>query len=87
MDANNQDDEIKTDDGRGRRPRKEDLELNQYEQMIAMDVVAPEDIAVMFDGKVHSFLYSKRELIDVNPQILVALAILSRSSKNLSSIL
>ena len=33
-----------------RRPRKEDLVLNQYEQIIAMDVVAPEDIPVQFDG-------------------------------------
>ena len=34
----------------GRRPRKEDLVLTQYEQMIAMDVVAPEDIPVSFEG-------------------------------------
>lgn len=26
--------------------------LNQYEQMIALDVVAPEDIAVTFEGEV-----------------------------------
>jgi len=31
------------------RPRKEDLELSQYEQAIAMDVVAPEDIPVSFE--------------------------------------
>lgn len=35
---------------KGRRPRKEDLVLTQYEQMIAMDVVAPEDIPVSFEG-------------------------------------
>ncbi|KAL9103169.1 MAG: hypothetical protein Q9163_001774 [Psora crenata] len=29
---------------KARRARKEDLNLNQYEQLIAMDVVAPEDI-------------------------------------------
>ncbi|KAK2846424.1 hypothetical protein FQN49_005738 [Arthroderma sp. PD_2] len=32
-----------------RRPRKEKLVLSQYEQAIAMDVVAPEDIPVSFD--------------------------------------
>ena len=31
-------------------PRKEDLILNQYEQTIASEVVAPEDIAVGFEG-------------------------------------
>ena len=34
-----------------RRPRKEDLVLNQYEQTIAAEVVAPEDIAIKFDGE------------------------------------
>lgn len=34
---------------RPRRPRKEDLELNRYEQIIAMEVVAPEDIPVTFE--------------------------------------
>ncbi|KAL9603465.1 MAG: hypothetical protein Q9219_001152 [cf. Caloplaca sp. 3 TL-2023] len=38
-----------SDSGRSRRSRKEDLALNQYEQMIAMDVVAPEDIPVTFE--------------------------------------
>jgi ATPase family AAA domain-containing protein 1 len=32
-----------------RRPRKEDLVLSQYEQAIAMDVVAPDDIPVSFN--------------------------------------
>ena len=45
-------------DGEGneknRRPRKEDLVLNQYEQMIAMDVVAPNDIPVSFEGRLRS---------------------------------
>ena len=31
------------------RPRKEDLNLTQYEQAIAMDLVAPEDIPVTFE--------------------------------------
>ena len=35
---------------KNRRPRKEDLVLTRYEQMIAMDVVAPEDIPVSFEG-------------------------------------
>ncbi|KAL9026994.1 MAG: hypothetical protein Q9196_004428, partial [Gyalolechia fulgens] len=39
-----------TDTGKSRRSRKEDLTLNQYEQMIAMDVVASEDISVTFEG-------------------------------------
>jgi hypothetical protein len=43
--------------GRGtdnsQRPRKEDLDLNQYESQIAMEVVAPEDIPVGFDGLYH----------------------------------
>ena len=38
-------------DDTARRPRKEDLVLNQYEQTIASEVIAPEDIAVRFDGK------------------------------------
>jgi hypothetical protein len=33
-----------------RRARKEDLALDQYESQIAMEVVAPEDIPVGFDG-------------------------------------
>jgi hypothetical protein len=37
-------------DGRHRRPRIEDLNLNPYEQTIAMEVVAPEEIPVSFDG-------------------------------------
>jgi hypothetical protein len=38
---------------RARGPRKEDLVLNQYENQIAMEVVAPEDIPVGFEGKEH----------------------------------
>ena len=39
------------DDDTDPRPRKEDLVLNQYEQIIASEVVAPEDIAVGFEGE------------------------------------
>ncbi|TVY53925.1 Protein MSP1 [Lachnellula cervina] len=47
-------DEDSEDDSRGsrdksRRPRSEDLVLDQYESQIAMEVVAPEDIPVGFD--------------------------------------
>lgn len=38
------------DGGSPRRQRKEDLVLNQYEQVIAAKVIAPEDIPVTFDG-------------------------------------
>jgi len=34
-----------------RRPRKEELQLNQYEQVISTELIAPEDIAITFDGK------------------------------------
>jgi ATPase family AAA domain-containing protein 1 len=40
-----------------RRPRKEDLELDQYESQIAMEVVSPEDIPVGFDGSLLSAIY------------------------------
>jgi hypothetical protein len=33
-----------------RRPRIQDLNLNTYEQTIAMEVVAPEEIPVSFEG-------------------------------------
>ena len=38
------------DTGPARRSRKEDLVLNQYEQIIAGEVIAPEDIPISFDG-------------------------------------
>ncbi|KAI9879143.1 MAG: hypothetical protein M1830_009402 [Pleopsidium flavum] len=37
------------EDGDSRRPRKEDLVLSQYEQAIAMEVIAPEDIPISFE--------------------------------------
>lgn len=49
--------EINGEKVRHRRSRKEDLVLNQYEQMIAMDVVAPEDIPVAFEGILKSPSY------------------------------
>ena len=48
--SNEEGDEAERDEHRS-RPRKEDIALNQYEQMIAMEVVAPEDIPVTFNGK------------------------------------
>jgi hypothetical protein len=37
-------------DAKSRRPRIQDLNLNTYEQTIAMEVVAPEEIPVTFEG-------------------------------------
>lgn len=54
--AKDDDEDDETDDGRDRRSRKENLDLNQYEQMVAMDVVAPEDIPVTFEGTVSSIM-------------------------------
>lgn len=34
-----------------RGPRVEDLALNEYENLIALEMVAPEDIPVGFDGR------------------------------------
>ena len=41
--------------GEGRGPAVEDLALNEYESMVALEVVAPEDISVGFDGKTHYY--------------------------------
>ncbi len=54
LDRAENDKEAKTDEGESRRPRKKDIELNQYEQLVAMDVVAPDDIPVTFEGGVHT---------------------------------
>lgn len=43
------DDESEGDENKSRRLRKEDLELDQYENQIAMELVAPEDIPVGFE--------------------------------------
>ncbi|MCJ1237615.1 hypothetical protein MMC14_005602 [Varicellaria rhodocarpa] len=52
-------------DERIEKPRKEDLTLNQYEQMIAMEVVAPEDIPVSFNdiGGFESIIEELKESI------------------------
>jgi len=55
LDRSRQDSEWEDDSeggsrGNSRRPRSEDLVLDQYESQIAMEVVAPEDIPVGFDG-------------------------------------
>lgn len=39
---------------KSRRTKKEDLVLDQYESQIALEVVAPEDISVGFDGMLHA---------------------------------
>ena len=39
-----------------RGPSVEDLVLNEYENMVALEVVAPEDIPVGFAGELFSFL-------------------------------
>ncbi|KAG4415370.1 hypothetical protein IFR04_011519 [Cadophora malorum] len=53
LDKSRREDDSEEDSGHGtdssRRPRKEDLSLDQYESQIAMEVVAPEDIPVGFD--------------------------------------
>ena len=50
LDRSPEDEDSRGTDGRIARTHREDLVLNQYEQMIAMDVVAPEDIPVAFNG-------------------------------------
>ena len=44
-------DKARGDDDGDHRIRKEDLVLSQYEQVIANEVIAPEDINVKFNGK------------------------------------
>jgi len=54
LDKSRNDSDSEDDPGRNgnrrRRPRKDDLVLDQYESQIAMEVVAPDDIPVGFDG-------------------------------------
>lgn len=54
LDSVDNDEGAQTEDGRNRRPRKEDIVLNQWEQAVAMDIVAPDDIPVTFEGGVHA---------------------------------
>lgn len=56
LDPVGNDEEAKPDDGRNRRPRKEDILLNRWEQAVALDIVAPDDIPVTFEGGVHATL-------------------------------
>ena len=49
LDPREEDEKDIANDRWPRRSRKEDLVLNQYEAMIAMDVVAPDDIPVAFE--------------------------------------
>lgn len=60
LDKSRREDDSEDESGHGtdgsRRPRKEDFDLDQYESQIAMEVVAPEDIPVGFDGRFHTFL-------------------------------
>jgi len=53
LDKSRDDSDSEDDSGRSgnrrRRPRKDDLVLDQYESQIAMEVVAPDDIPVGFD--------------------------------------
>lgn len=53
LDSVENDGEAQTEDRRDRRPRKEDIVLNQWEQAVAMDIVAPDDIPVTFEGSVN----------------------------------
>ena len=66
------------------RPRKEDLVLSQYEQAIAMDVVAPDDIPVSFDdiGGLNGIIEELKESV-IYP--LTKPALYSRSSSLLSA--
>ena len=51
------DDEDTNGTGSRRRLGAESLDLNRYEQMIATEVVAPEDIPVTFEGMSSSRTY------------------------------
>jgi hypothetical protein len=57
-DSDSDDDESEGDGNKPRRLRKEDLELDQYENQIAMELVAPEDIPVGFEGTFTSLRFS-----------------------------
>jgi ATPase family AAA domain-containing protein 1 len=46
-----------------RGPRVEELKLNEYENLIALEMIAPEDIPVGFDGKAIP-LWSSRLMAD-----------------------
>ena len=48
---NGADDGDESATGSRKGARIEDLQLNEYENLVAMEVVAPEDISVGFDGR------------------------------------
>ena len=50
-----------------RGQRIEDLQLNEYENLVALEVVAPEDIPVGFDGTV----YLPNEVKETNRESLI----------------
>lgn len=59
------DSEDDDEDSRNRRPRMQELVLNSYEQTIAMEVVAPEEIPVTFDdiGGLDSIIEELKESV------------------------
>jgi hypothetical protein len=66
------------------RPRLQDLQLSSYEQTIAMEVVAPEDISVKFDGRLGCPVGEREGFANaLVEQILVALIPSLKSSRNL----
>lgn len=86
LNRSRQEEEDSEDDTEGgtdssRRARKEDLDLDQYESQIAMEVVAPEDIPVGFDGKLD--IDSEVACADYD-QISVVSRTSSKSSRNRS---
>lgn len=51
-------------DDEDRTPRVEELSLNQYENIVAMDMVAPQDIHVDFEGEtIHTCFADLRPLL------------------------
>jgi hypothetical protein len=52
------------------RPRLQDLQLTSYEQTIAMEVVAPEDIPITFEGMMQLFPSSITLKTSVNDLVL-----------------
>ena len=72
-------------DARHRRPRLQDLNLSTYEQTIAMEVVAPEEIPVTFDGRPRHTAHKTTVTFAHGVQTLAASTPLSRSSKSPSS--
>lgn len=80
-DSDSDDDESERGGKNVHRPRKEDLELDQYENQIAMELVAPEDIPVGFEGLVPKLNLSLNHQAD-KAQISVVSTILSKNSKN-----